>query len=106
MPTPSPSDGLALLAICALVAALALTVGVPRFPAPAPVPDFIGLIDPNTADAATLELLPGIGPALAGRILAERRAGGPFLGWSALQRVRGIGLVLARKLRPWLTFDN
>lgn len=48
-------------------------------------------IDINSASAAQLEALPGIGPALAGRIVASREAEGPFASVSALQRVRGIG---------------
>ena len=48
------------------------------------------------ATQAELESLPGIGPALAGRILADRARQGPFETLAALQRVRGIG---AAKLR-------
>jgi competence protein ComEA len=35
-------------------------------------------IDINTADAALLETLPGIGPARAGRIVESRQTAGPF----------------------------
>ncbi len=47
--------------------------------------------DINTAPAAELTLLPGIGPELAGRIVAERESSGPFASAEQLQRVRGIG---------------
>ncbi len=94
------------MALCALCAALAVAWGAPPHPPPPATPAFVGLIDPNAADAATLERLPGIGPVLAARIVAERQAGGPYAGWSDLRRVRGIGPVLARKLRPWLTFGE
>ena len=47
-------------------------------------------IDPNTADPAELDRLPGIGPALADRIV-EERAREPFRTVRDLQRVRGIG---------------
>ncbi len=48
-------------------------------------------IDPNTADAVELSRLPGIGPALASRIVAERTEGGAFRSLEDLTRVRGIG---------------
>lgn len=49
------------------------------------------LIDPNTADADTLRLLPGIGPGLAKRIIADRETNGPFRSIRDLERVDGIG---------------
>jgi len=48
-------------------------------------------VDVNTAGVAELERLPGVGPTLAGRIVAEREAHGPFAGTAALRRVRGLG---------------
>ena len=49
-------------------------------------------VDINTASAADLQRLEGIGPGLAGRITEERRRGGPYLGIGQLvDRVRGIG---------------
>jgi competence protein ComEA len=48
-------------------------------------------IDLNTATAADLETLPGIGPMLAAAIVAERERNGPFKSIDDLQRVRGIG---------------
>jgi len=52
----------------------------------------------NDATRAELESLPGIGPALAERLLLAR-AKGPFKDWADLQRrVRGIGPKLAAKL--------
>lgn len=56
-------------------------------------------VDVNRADAAALEQLPGIGPALARRIL-EARAERPFDGPEDLLRVRGIGPATLEKLRP------
>ena len=45
----------------------------------------------NTADAATLESLPGIGPALAQRIIEYRQAHGPFERTEDVMDVSGIG---------------
>ena len=48
-------------------------------------------IDVNRAGPEALESLPGIGPVMAGRIIEDRTANGPFPGVEALTRVRGIG---------------
>ena len=45
----------------------------------------------NTLDAEALTILPGIGPALAQAIVAERAQGGPFYYPEDLLAVRGIG---------------
>ena len=50
-----------------------------------------GYLDLNAADSLDLLELPGIGPALAGRILALRRQRGGFRSVEELHAVRGIG---------------
>jgi competence protein ComEA len=60
-------------------------------------------IDVDRASEAELLRLPGIGPALAGRIVAERASGGLFGGPDGLLRVRGIGPKTLEKIRPYLT---
>lgn len=50
-----------------------------------------GRIDVNRAGAAELEALPGIGPALAARIVAHRGSQGPFRQAGDLLAVPGIG---------------
>lgn len=45
----------------------------------------------NTADAEALDGLPGVGPVLAGRIVAHREAHGPFTTVEDLLDVPGIG---------------
>jgi competence protein ComEA len=50
-----------------------------------------GKININTASAADLEKLPGIGSALAARIVAYREEHGPFAQVDDLTRVPGIG---------------
>ena len=56
----------------------------------------------NTATEAQLQRLPGIGPALAGRIVEHRRVHGPFRHPDRLVDVRGIGDKTMEKLRPWV----
>ena len=50
-----------------------------------------GLVDINRADATRLDELPGVGPATAAAIVAERERNGPFLTVDDLERVPGIG---------------
>ena len=50
-----------------------------------------GLVNLNTADAATLETLPRVGPALAERIIDWREANGGFGSIDDLTSVTGIG---------------
>jgi competence protein ComEA len=45
----------------------------------------------NRASAAELEALPGVGPVLAERIVADRDAHGPYVSIEDLKRVSGIG---------------
>jgi competence protein ComEA len=63
-------------------------------------------VDLDRADASTMERLPRIGPALAARIVADRVAHGPFGSLEGLQRVRGIGPGLARRLDSLVTFSG
>ncbi|MFZ9898118.1 MAG: ComEA family DNA-binding protein [Gemmatimonadaceae bacterium] len=65
-----------------------------------------GPIDVDRADSATLEGLPGIGPALAARIVADRGANGPFGSGEGLLRVRGIGPALLRRIAGLVTFSG
>lgn len=48
-------------------------------------------ININTSDSATLDALPGIGPATAQAIVAYRDRNGPFASIEALEEVPGIG---------------
>lgn len=57
----------------------------------------------NTADAAALETLPGIGPAIAGRIMAWREEHGAFVSVDALTNVSGIGPATLERLRDLVT---
>jgi len=59
----------------------------------------------NTAGQAELELLPGIGPALAKRILEYRQTHGPFQTIEKIIEVPGIGPVLLEKLRDLIATE-
>ncbi len=49
------------------------------------------LVDLNTADEATLDTLPGVGPVMAKNIVAWREANGRFATVDQLQEISGIG---------------
>ncbi len=53
----------------------------------------------NKAGLDALQTLPGIGPALAERILAYRKRQGPFERVDELVRVKGIGRITLQKMR-------
>ena len=59
-------------------------------------------VDINHADQEELESLPGIGPSLAGAILAYREEAGPFQRVEDLMNIRGIGEKKFEKLRPYV----
>jgi competence protein ComEA len=54
----------------------------------------------SRAPADSLDLLPGIGPVLAARIVAARSAfGGGFASWDEVDRVKGIGPTMIARWR-------
>jgi competence protein ComEA len=59
----------------------------------------------NTAKAADLEKLPGIGAATAARIIEYRDQHGPFKKVEDLMNVRGIGEKIFLKLKPLVTVE-
>jgi len=57
-------------------------------------------VDLNRATQEDLEALPGVGPALAARILAYRRSHGPFKRVEDLEEVQGIGPKVLAVIKP------
>ena len=64
------------------------------------------LLNVNTANAAALEELPGIGPALATAIVEHRRRSGPFATVDELVEVSGIGPAKLEQIRPLATVEG
>ena len=61
-----------------------------------------GVVNINTASSEELELLPRVGPALAGRIIEFREANGPFQTVDEILAVKGIGENSFEKLKPFI----
>lgn len=59
-----------------------------------------GLVNLNTATAAQLDVLPGVGPVLAERIVSWRQDHGAFKSVDELDAVPGIGAKMLATLRP------
>jgi hypothetical protein len=59
----------------------------------------------NQASAEDLQLVPGVGQVLAGRIVEVRGEQGGFRSFSGLDSVRGIGPTKIKALRAYLFVD-
>lgn len=64
------------------------------------------LININSADANELQLLPGIGPVLARRIIAYREQHGKFQSVESLRPIERIGPKTIQRLRHYLTLSE
>ena len=94
--------------VAALVAALFLLVapvgadaaGKAVSKTEAPQTRLVGVVNINTATSEQLELLPGVGPARARRIIEFRKAHGSFRKVEDLVQVSGIGEKAFVRMRP------
>lgn len=62
-----------------------------------------GMVNINTADKSTLDTLPGVGPALAERILEYRQTNGYFTEIEDLKKVPGVGTSKFEKMKDKIT---
>ena len=63
-------------------------------------------MDPNTAGEEDLDRLPGVGPALANRIVSTRQDRGPFAGPGDLLAVPGVGPATLARITPYLEWPT
>ena len=117
MPSQRVGLGILLLALSAVVIWRAMLPSRPigdDLPPAGPLADqIIGKLDPNTATAAELRLLPRVGQALADRMVQYRQQqlaqhpGEPaFHRLEDLDPIRGIGPAMLEQLRPHLRFPR
>jgi competence protein ComEA len=77
----------------------ALKPGAKKAPGATPEPAAAAPVDLNTADQAALEALPGIGPALAKKIMAAR----PFQSVDDLSRIKGLSKAKIKAIKDQVT---
>ncbi len=65
-----------------------------------------GVVNINEATVEQLQLLPGIGPARAARIVEQRQKRGRFTRLRELRRVKGIGARTLKRLEPMLVLEG
>ena len=84
---------------------LVATDSIPEPPVRARAESRLSLgLNPNTAPPEDLELLPGIGPGLAERIVQHRATHAPYRKPADLLDVPGIGERLLARITPYLRF--
>jgi competence protein ComEA len=91
--------------VAAVLAIALAVVAAPGFAAEAKQAP-AGKVNINTASVEQLTTLPGIGPALASRIVEYRQQSGSFRSTQELMNVRGIGEKNLAKLEAWLSVGD
>jgi competence protein ComEA len=84
------------LSLILVALSVAVVAGAAEGPQPA------GVVNVNTASSEQLQMLPRVGPALAGRIIEFREANGPFQAVDEILAVKGIGESSFEKLEPYI----
>jgi len=89
--------------IAAAVVAFTLAlVALPVFAAD----EAAGVVNINSASAAELERLPGVGPSLAARIVEHRTKNGNFQKAEDLMLVKGIGEKSFEHIKPYVALSG
>jgi competence protein ComEA len=107
MNRPDPVSRLIRVVVLALALGLgmAATASAESAPRGRPHAALAGTVNLNQASEEALELLPGIGPAKAHRIV-EWRGKHPFRKIEDVVRVKGIGKKTFARLRPYLAVSG
>lgn len=93
--------------LLSIVALVALTAGQPQAlsqdAATTQTSGGAAIVNLNTATSTELQALPGIGPAMATRILEYRQKHGPFKKIEEVMNVQGVGEKVFLRLKPQLS---
>jgi competence protein ComEA len=89
--------------VAAVLATALAVLAVPGIVAAADKAQPTGKINLNTASVEQLQSLPGVGPALAARIVEHRQKSGAFRTTQELMNVKGIGEKNLARIEQWLT---
>lgn len=102
-----PSLFRCVILCCVVASAGPSCVKLPRRAAVSDPPDThaAARVSINRATREELERLPGVGPALAARIVEHRERFGPFRRAEHLMTVRGFGERRFMELRPYITAE-
>jgi competence ComEA-like helix-hairpin-helix protein len=98
-------SGVLMLAAAAWTSLRAAT-REPSFAAPCVVDVPRHRVDLACAGVDEIALLPGVGPSLAARIVADRAAHGAFASVEALSRVPGVGVATLEAVRDEIRIDT
>ena len=103
----SISGALLILGLCLGLVGL-VADGSPAAAAPAKKASAAeqGKININSASEIELTKIPGVGPALAKRIIEFREQHGPFRRLEDIMKVRGIGEKSYQKMRAYITVEK
>ncbi|MEM9702301.1 MAG: helix-hairpin-helix domain-containing protein [Planctomycetota bacterium] len=102
-PSPAESGAVSLLA-GALLGLFAFSSVEGSDPTPGRSP--VCRLDVNEANRSEWQLMRGVGPKLAERIVEDRTIRGPFVAAPDLLAVKGVGPKLYERLRPHLRFPT
>lgn len=87
--------------LCGAALMSTLFVAAPAMAAP----ELAGQVNINTATEGELDLLPGVGPSIAKKVIAYRKSK-KFADITHLMRIRGIGRKTFAKLKPFLSVEG
>ena len=67
-----------------------------------PYTDAAYRLDLNAAARDEFQMLPGVGPVMAARIVSHRHEFGGFANVEELDHIHGVGLRTLERIRPWI----